>query len=258
VHTDVAAGFKMTPSQLAAAMTSSTRALIVNSPCNPTGAAYTRDEWRALAEILVDHPKVVVITDEIYEKLFWGAEPFCGLLEAAPELRSRTVVVNGVSKTYAMTGWRVGYAIGPVPLIRAMTAIQSQSTTNACSISQAAAVAALTGDQSCVAEMRDAFEERQRLVVKRLDSMPGVECPASDGTFYAFPDVSKAIARSRFTSDIELCSALLEQTGVALVPGSAFAAPGYLRLSFAASLATLREALARIEQFLATECASGT
>ncbi len=258
VHTDAANGFKMTPAQLAGAMTPATRALIVNSPCNPTGAAYTRDEWRGLADVLAEHPKVVVITDEIYEKLFWGTEPFCGLLQAAPELRSRTLVVNGLSKTYAMTGWRVGYAIGPVALIDAMTTIQSQSTTNACTISQAAAVAALTGDQTCVIEMRDAFEERQRLVVAKLDAMPGVTCPTGDGTFYAFPDVSSAIASSEFDSDVELCAALLEQTGVALVPGSAFAAPGFLRLSFAANLTTLQEALERIEEFLVTACSKST
>lgn len=254
VHTDAANGFKMTPAQLAGAMTSATRALIVNSPCNPTGAAYTREEWRGLADVLAEHPKVVVVTDEIYEKLFWGNEPFCGLLRAAPELRSRVLVVNGLSKAYAMTGWRVGYAIGPVDLIDAMTTVQSQSTTNACTISQAAAVAALTGDQTCVSEMRDTFEERQQFVVARLNAMPGVACPTSDGTFYAFPDVSAAIASSEFASDIELCAALLEQTGVALVPGSAFAAPGFVRLSFAANLTTLTEALERIERFLVTAC----
>lgn len=254
VHTDAANGFKMSPAQLAGALTPATRALIVNSPCNPTGAAYTRDEWRGLADVLAEHPKVVVITDEIYDKLFWGNEPFCGLLRAAPELRSRALVVNGLSKTYAMTGWRVGYAIGPVELIAAMTTIQSQSTTNACTISQAAAVAALTGDQTCVNEMRDAFEERQQFVVAKLNAMPGVACPASDGTFYAFPDVSAALESSQFSSDVELCAAILEQTGVALVPGSAFAAPGYLRLSFAANLTMLGEALERIEQFLAAAC----
>jgi len=258
VHTNADAGFKMTAGQLAAAMTPATRALIVNSPCNPTGAAYTRAEWRALADVLAEHPKVVIITDEIYEKLFWGDEPFCGLLQAAPELRPRTLIVNGVSKTYAMTGWRVGFSIGPTALIQAMTTIQSQSTTNACSISQAAAVAALTGDQACVADMRNAFAERQRIVVARLDAMPGVRCLPSDGTFYAFPDVRDAIAASPFPSDIELCAAILEHTGVALVPGSAFASPGYLRLSFAASLPTLQDALGRIESYLSTECVGNT
>lgn len=254
VHTNIADSFKMTPAQLASAMTPATRALIVNSPCNPTGAAYSREEWRALAEVLAEHPKVVIIADEIYEKLFWGKEPFCGLLQAAPELRPRALIVSGLSKTYAMTGWRVGYAVGPVALIEAMTTIQSQSTTNACTISQAAAVAALTGDQSCVSEMREAFEERQRFVVAKLNAMPGVTCHPSDGTFYAFPDVRTAIASSEFTSDVELCAAILEQTGVALVPGSAFAAPGFLRLSFAANLTTLREALERLEQFLVSAC----
>ncbi len=258
VHTDAEAGFKMTPGQLAAAMTPATRALIVNSPCNPTGAAYTRAEWRALAEVLAEYPKVVIITDEIYEKLFWGDEPFCGLLQAAPELRPRTLIVNGVSKTYAMTGWRVGFSIGPTALIQAMTTIQSQSTTNACSISQAAAVAALTGDQACVTAMRNAFAERQRTVVARLDAMPGVRCLSGDGTFYAFPDVRDVIAASSLTSDVELCAAILEHTGVALVPGSAFASPGHIRLSFAASLPTLQEALGRIEDYLATECAANT
>jgi len=249
VHTDASTGFRMTPEQLSAAISDATRALIVNSPCNPTGASYSRSDWQALAAVLVEHPQITIITDDIYEHLHWGSEPFCSLLTAAPELRPRTLTVNGVSKTYSMTGWRVGYAAGPVSLIRAMTTIQSQSTTNACSISQAAAVAALNGDQRCVAEMRAAFAQRQRYVSDRLNAMPGISCWSGAGAFYAFPDVRAAMSALTIADDVALCERILEEAGVALVPGSAFAAPGYVRLSFAAGMDTLAAALDRLERF---------
>jgi aspartate aminotransferase len=249
VETDPALGFKMTPAQLESALNDSTRALIINSPCNPTGASYSRADWLALADVLRAYPRLVILTDDIYEHLYWGTEPFCSLLTACPDLRDRTLTVNGVSKTYSMTGWRIGYVAGPVPLIKAMTTIQSQSTTNACSVSQAAATEALLGDQQCVAEMRLAFEQRQRFVVDRLNRMPGVSCWSGEGSFYAFPDVRGLIASLALDDDVELCERILDRTGVALVPGSAFAAPGYLRLSFAADMATLGDALERLERF---------
>lgn len=252
VHTDPKQGFKMTAEQLKVSINDSTRALILNSPCNPTGATYSRADWENLAEVLLDHPRIVILSDEIYEHLHWGSEPFCSLLSACPQLRPRTLTINGVSKTYAMTGWRVGYAAGPEPLIKAMTTIQSQSTTNACSISQAAATAALLGDQRCVVEMCSAFEERQRLVVSRLNELPGISCWSGAGTFYAFPDVRAALSALELADDVTLCERILDQAGVALVPGTAFAAPGYLRLSFASDLTTLDEALDRLERFLRT------
>ncbi len=252
VHTSAEHGYKMTAEQLRGAINEATRALILNSPCNPTGASYTRSDWVALAEVLLEHPRIVIVTDDIYEHLHWGSEPFCSLLTACPDLGPRVLTVNGVSKTYAMTGWRVGYAAGPVPLIKAMTTLQSQSTTNACSISQAAAIAALTGDQSCVARMRDEFEARQRFVVERLNALPGFHCRAGDGSFYAFPDVSEAVAERGVGDDVTLCEHILADAGVALVPGTAFAAPGHLRLSFAADRATLTRALDRMAELLAT------
>jgi aspartate aminotransferase len=250
VHTDVASGFKMSAQQLRAAINESTRALILNSPCNPTGATYTRAELVELGRVIADHPNIVVISDEIYEHLYWGDEPFCSFLSASPELRSRTLLVNGVSKTYSMTGWRIGYAAGPTELIKAMTTLQSQSTTNAASVSQAAAVAALTGDQRCVEDMRAAFRDRQRYVVSRLSEMPGIECGGSDGAFYAFPDVRGAMQSLGIPNDVVFCERLLDAVGVALVPGTAFAAPGHIRLSFAADLGTLETALERIERFV--------
>ena len=250
VGTTAEQGYKMSADQLRGAINDATRMLIVNSPCNPTGASYTRAEWEALGEVLREHPRIVVVSDEIYEHLYWGEAPFCGFLEACPDLWPRTLTVNGVSKTYAMTGWRVGYAAGPAPLIKAMTTLQSQSTTNACSVSQAAATAALNGDQACVERMRLAFEERQRLVVGRLDGITGLSCAPGDGAFYAFPSVAGALDALGLGSDVELCETILAETGVALVPGTAFCAPGHLRLSFAADTQTLSEALTRLERLL--------
>jgi len=250
VHTSAEQGFKMTAEQLRGAINEATRALIINSPCNPTGASYTRADWQALAEVLLDHPRIFIISDDIYEHLYWGPEPFCSLLSASPELGPRTLTVNGVSKSYAMTGWRVGYSAGPEQLIKAMTTLQSQSTTNACSISQAAAIAALTGDQTCVTEMRDAFKERQRFVIDRLDALPGFRCRPGHGSFYAFPDVSDAVTSLGLSDDVALCEQILAEVGVALVPGTAFCAPGHLRLSFAADMETLTDALGRLSSFL--------
>jgi len=246
----MAQGYKITPRQLAAAITPKTRLVLLNSPCNPTGAAYTRAELRALGEVLIEHPRILIGTDDMYEKIYWEPEPFCSLVTAVPELYQRTVTINGVSKAYAMTGWRIGYCGGPREIITAMSTIQGQSTSNASSISQKAAVAALNGDQSCVAHMNQAFKERRDFVVRALNSLPGVSCLPGAGTFYAFADVSRAMAALRCRDDVEFTELLLNEAGVAVVPGSGFGAPGHVRLSFACSLETLEKALDRMARTL--------
>jgi aspartate aminotransferase len=246
----MAQGYKITPRQLAAAITSKTRLLLLNSPCNPTGAAYTRAELRALGEVLIEHPRIVIGTDDMYEKIYWEPEPFCSLVTAVPELYHRTVTINGVSKAYAMTGWRLGYCGGPKELIAAMSTIQGQSTSNASSISQKAAVAALSGDQGCVGKMNQAFKTRRDFVVRALNSFPGVSCLPGAGTFYAFADVSRAISALGCRDDAEFAELLLNEAGVAVVPGSGFGAPGHMRLSFACSMHTLEKALGRMAHVL--------
>jgi aspartate aminotransferase len=247
----LAQGYKISPRQLAAAITSKTRLVLLNSPCNPTGAAYTRMELRALGEVLIEHPRIVIGTDDMYEKIYWGPEPFCSLAQVVPELYNRTVTINGVSKAYAMTGWRIGYCGGPKELITAMATIQGQSTSNPSSISQKAAVAALTGDQECVAKMNEAFKERRDFVVRALNGLPGISCLPGAGTFYAFAEVSRAITALGCRDDAEFTELLLNEAGVAVVPGSGFGAPGHIRLSFATSLPTLEKALARMSRVLA-------
>jgi aspartate aminotransferase len=252
----MAQGYKITPRQLAASITPKTRLLLLNSPCNPSGAAYTRAELRALGEVLLEHPRIVIGTDDMYEKIYWGAEPFYSLLTVVPELNARTVTINGVSKAYAMTGWRIGYCGGPKELIQAMSTIQGQSTSNASSISQKAAVAALNGDQSCVAVMNAAFKARHDFVVHALNTLPGVSCLPGAGTFYAFADVSRAMAAMRCRDDTDFAELLLNEAGVAVVPGSGFGAPGHMRLSFACSLPTLEKALFRIGRLLSERVAA--
>jgi aspartate aminotransferase len=247
-------GFKITPKQLAAFITEKTRLFVLNSPSNPTGAAYTRAELEALADVLREHPRVMVVTDDMYESIYWADEPFSSFLTAAPDLFDRTITVNGVSKAYAMTGWRIGYAGGPKPLIAAMKKIQGQSTTNPCSIAQRAALAALTGDQTCVREMTMAFRKRHDYLVPALNSLPGVNCLPGAATFYAFPDVTGAIeAIDGVDGDVQFASYLLDEAGVAVVPGSAFGAPGHVRLSFACKLETLEKAIERIRNALPEE-----
>ncbi|HXY96458.1 MAG TPA: pyridoxal phosphate-dependent aminotransferase [Steroidobacteraceae bacterium] len=253
-----AQGYKITPRQLEAAITPKTRLVILNSPCNPSGAAYTRAELKALGEVLIEHPRIVIGTDDMYEKIYWGAEPFCSLVTAVPELNARTVTINGVSKAYAMTGWRIGYCGGPKEIIAAMATIQGQSTSNASSISQKAAAAALNGDQSCVAKMTHAFKERRDFVVRALNAMPGVSCLPGDGTFYAFAEVSRAMAALGCRDDNEFAELLLNDAGVAVVPGSGFGAPGHVRLSFATSMHTLEKALDRIARILVTRVVAET
>ena len=243
--------FKLTPDQLEAAITPRTRLLMLNSPSNPTGVAYSRADLQGLAEVLRAHPQVITATDDMYEHIYWGKEPFCSLLTAAPDLHERVVTINGVSKVYAMTGWRIGYAAGPRKLIGAMKKLQGQSTSNPTSISQYASLAALTGDQSCIETMNAAFQERHDWLVEALNRLPGVRCLPADGAFYAFPDVSGAIAAlDSVDDDTGFAEYLLDKAGVAVVPGTAFGAPGHVRLSFACSLATLQQAVERIAAVL--------
>ncbi len=243
-------GYKITPAQLAAAITPKTRLFILNSPSNPTGAAYTRAELRALGDVLVKHPQVIICTDDMYEHIYWAPEPFASLLTVCPELYDRTVTTNGVSKAYAMTGWRIGYCGGPVELVSAMSIIQSQSTSNPSSIAQKAAVVALNGDQACVREMNKHFKARHDFLVAGLNKLPGVSCLPGAGTFYAFANIEKAIKQLGVKDDNAFAEHLLNNGGVAVVPGSGFGAPGHIRLSFACSLETLEEALKRIEKAL--------
>jgi aspartate aminotransferase len=252
----MAQGYKITPRQLAAAITPKTRLLLLNSPCNPTGAAYTRAELKALGEVLLEHPRIVIGTDDMYEKIYWEPEPFCSLVTAVPELYPRTVTINGVSKAYAMTGWRIGYCGGPKEVIQAMSTIQGQSTSNASSISQKAATVALNGDQSCVGTMNAAFKERRDFVVRALNALPGVSCLPGAGTFYAFAEVSRAISALGCRDDNEFVELLLNEAGVAVVPGSGFGAPNHMRLSFACSMETLEKALGRIARLLVERVAA--
>ena len=245
-----AQGYKITPRQLAAAITPKTRLVLLNSPCNPTGAAYTRAELRALGDVLLEHPRIIIGTDDMYEKIYWAPEPFCSLLTAVPELYNRTITINGVSKAYAMTGWRIGYCGGPKEIITAMGTIQGQSTSNASSISQKAAAVALSSDQSCVATMNEAFKARHDFVVQGLNSLPGVSCLSGAGTFYAFADVSKAMASLGCREDGEFAELLLNEGGVAVVPGGGFGAPGHIRISFATSMQNLEKAIERMGRVL--------
>jgi aspartate aminotransferase len=242
--------YRITPAQLDASITENTRLLIFNSPSNPTGRAYSRQQLAELGEVLLEHPRVLVCTDDIYEHIWWADEPFSTIGQIVPALQDRLVVVNGVSKAYAMTGWRIGYAAGPADLIKEMRKIQGQSTSNPCSISQAAALAALNGDQTCVSEMCQAFRERHDWLVPALDALPGVSCTPGQGSFYAFANFASAIENLGLSDDLALAEHLLDKAGVATVPGTAFGAPDHLRLSFACSLETLKDAVERIARVL--------
>ena len=243
-------GYKITPAQLEAAITPKTRLLLINSPSNPTGAAYTAAEWRALGAVLLKYPRIVIGTDDMYEKIYWGSEPFTSLLTVVPALYDRTVTINGCSKAYAMTGWRIGYCGGPVEIIAAMGTIQGQSTSNAASMSQKAAVAALTGDQACVVTMNKAFKERHDYFVAALNTLPGVSCHAASGAFYAFADVRQAITNLGLKDDNALAEYLIHSAGVAVVAGSGFGAPGHIRMSFACSREMLEKAVDRMRAAL--------
>lgn len=241
--------FKITPDQLREALTDKTRLMFINSPSNPAGTAYTADELKALAEVLRDYPNVLIATDDMYEHILWSDSAFANFPMVAPDLKDRTVILTGVSKAYAMTGWRIGYAAGPKPIIAAMKKMQSQSTSNPTSISQYAAAAALNGDQSCINTMVTAFKERHDYLVEALNDINGVDCVPGDGTFYAFAHVEGLMAKAKVSSDVELCEKLLTEANVALVPGSAFGTDGYCRLSFATSMDTLKEAVKRVKDF---------
>ena len=249
VEADISQSFKITPEQLQQAITDKTRMVIINSPSNPSGKAYTTAELKALGAVLVKYPGIVVMTDDIYEHIVWTDEGFVNILNACPELIDQTIVINGVSKAYSMTGWRIGYSAGPADLIKGMKKIQSQSTSNPTSIAQYAAQAALEGDQSFLKETCAVFKERHDYVYKTLNEMDGIECPASDGTFYSFPSFQAVIDRmDGIEDDVQLAQFLLEKAEVALVPGSAFGLSGHLRLSYATDMDSLEKALTRIRQ----------
>ena len=249
VDSDIEAGFKITPAQLEAAITDKTRMVVINSPSNPTGVSYSHTELKALGDVLAKHENIIVVSDDIYEHITLNDdEPFANIVTLCPALFDRSVVLNGVSKAYSMTGWRIGYAGGPAWLIKAMKKIQSQSTSNPVSISQAASIAALDGDQSCIDTMLEAFRERHNYVVERLNTMPGIQCLPSQGAFYSFPNCEQAIKNLGLADDLAFAEHLLVEAGVALIPGSAFGAPGYVRMSFATSMENLTAALDRIEK----------
>ena len=252
VQTGIEQNFKMSAEQLAAAITTRTKMVVINSPSNPTGAVYSLKELQALGAVLRKHPEILIATDDMYEHIALRDEKFVNILNACPDLYARTMVLNGVSKAYAMTGWQIGYAAGPEHIITAMENVQSQSTSNPTSISQVAAEAALSGDQGCITPMLEAFRERHLFVVDALNKIPGVHCIQSEGAFYAFPDVRPVIANLhqrgliKDATDVALSEYLLERVGVAVVPGSAFGSEGYVRLSFATSMDNLRQAIARM------------
>lgn len=243
--------FKLTAEQLEAAITPKTKLVVLNSPSNPSGVAYTEAELKSLATVLLKYPNVLVATDDMYEHILWAEGGFHNILTVCPELYDRTVVMNGVSKAYSMTGWRIGYIAGPEALVKAMKKIQSQSTSNPTSIAQYAAEAALNGSQECVQEMLSAFKVRHDYVVKALNELPGVECIESDGTFYAFPSFKGAMEATGCTTDVEFAEKMLIEAEVALVPGSAFGTPGHMRLSYATSMQNLETAIARLAKALA-------
>lgn len=247
IETTAEQRFKITPAQLEAAITPRTRLLWLNSPSNPSGMAYTKVELAALAEVLLKHPQIVIASDDMYEKILWSGEAYSNIVNACPALYERTVIIHAVSKTYSMTGWRLGWACGPQSIITAMSNIQSQSTSNPTSISQYAAEAALNGDQGCVTEMVAAFKARHDALVDDLNSVPGVHCLKGDGTFYVFPNVEGLMQKLDCKTDMELSTLLLEKALVAVVPGSAFGTPGYIRLSFATSDKVLKGSVERIK-----------
>lgn len=241
--------FKITPEQLEAAITPRTKAVIINSPSNPTGVVYSRSELAALAEICLKH-KLFIISDEIYEKLIYGETEHVSIASLSQELYEQTFVVNGVSKPYSMTGWRIGYVAGPQPYMKAIADLSSHSTSNPTSIAQYAALAALEGPQEPLEEMKKAFKERRDRVYALLVQLPGVSCVMPQGAFYLFPNVSQVLKESAYQSVDQWAEALLEQEKVALVPGSGFGAPDNVRISYATSLSALEEAIARIKRFI--------
>lgn len=256
VHAGIDQGYKITAAQLARAITPRTKLFIINSPSNPTGAVYARDELRALGDVLRQHPHVLIATDDMYEHIKLSDYEFVNIVNVCPDLYDRTIVINGVSKAYSMTGWRIGYCGGPSAIITAMENVQSQSTSNPTSIAQVAAEAALEGDQACIQPMVRAFRERHDFVVDAFNSMPGVTCLRAGGAFYAFPHVGAAIATLHAKgliaapTDIDFGNYLLDRAEVAVVPGSAFGSEGSIRISFATSMANLEMAMSRMREAL--------
>jgi len=252
LSTGIDEGFKISPAQLKASITEKTRLVVLNTPSNPTGVAYSRADLKAIGDVLKEYPNIIIASDDMYEHIVWADEPFCTIAEVCPELYPQTVTMNGVSKAYSMTGWRIGYAAGPADLIAAMTKIQSQSTSNPCSISQAATLEALNGDQSCIQVMLKAFKERHDYVVAAVNNIPNMQALASQGAFYTFVNMQAIIDKTDgVTDDVELADYILSQAEVALVPGSAFGASGYMRISFATSMDNLQEAMQRLEKLFA-------
>ncbi|NNU83943.1 pyridoxal phosphate-dependent aminotransferase [Geobacillus sp. BMUD] len=241
--------FKMTPEQLKAAITPRTKAVILNSPSNPTGMIYTAEELKVLGEVCLAHG-VLIVSDEIYEKLIYGGAKHVSIAELSPELKKQTVIINGVSKSHSMTGWRIGYAAGPKDIIQAMTDLASHSTSNPTSIAQYAAIAAYSGPQEPVEQMRQAFEERLNIIYDKLVQIPGFTCVKPQGAFYLFPNARKAADMAGCHTVDEFVAALLEEAKVALVPGSGFGAPDNVRLSYATSLEALETAIERIRRFM--------
>ncbi|MCA3712898.1 MAG: pyridoxal phosphate-dependent aminotransferase [Phenylobacterium sp.] len=254
--TTAASGFKLKPAELEAVITPRTRWLILNSPSNPSGAAYTRDELKGLAEVLLRHPQVWILTDDMYEHLMFDDMTFWTIAQVEPALYERTLTMNGVSKAYAMTGWRIGYAAGPEPLIRLMAKVMSQSTSNPCSVSQYAAVEALNGTQDFIKPNAALFQKRRDLVVSMLNQASGLECPTPEGAFYVYPSCEKLIGRTApsgrmIGSDQDFANELLETEGVAVVFGAAFGLSPFFRISYATSEAVLEDACGRIQRFCA-------
>ncbi len=248
VETGIEENFKISPEQFENAITDRTKLFVINSPSNPTGAVYSKEELVALAKVLERHPHVMIITDDIYEHIRWNNDPYYNILMVNSSLKDRTIVLNGVSKAYAMTGWRIGYAAGPEAIIKSMKKVQGQSTSNPCSIAQAAAVEALNGDQSFIQMMVDEFKMRHDYLVENLNKIDGVDCPTSDGAFYSFPKVEKLIQRLGLKNDIEFSTLCLEKLNIALVPGSAFGADGYVRFSFATSMENIQTAVQKLSE----------
>ena len=256
IETKIEDGFRLTAEALARAITPKTKWLIYNQPSNPTGACYTREQLKALTDVLLAHPQVWVLTDDMYEHLIYGGFKFWTVAQVEPRLMDRTLTMNGVSKAYAMTGWRIGYCAGPEPLIKAMAKLQSQSVTNATSISQWASVEALNGTQHFIAERQKAFEERRDLVVSMLNQASGIECPMPEGAFYVYPSIRKLVGKKApsgktIATDGDFASELLEAEGVAVVHGAAFGLSPFFRISYATSNKLLEEACTRIQRFCA-------
>ncbi|MEE3003037.1 MAG: pyridoxal phosphate-dependent aminotransferase [Pseudomonadota bacterium] len=239
--------FKLSSEKLESSISKKTKMLILNSPSNPTGMVYTSEELSSLAEVLRKYPEIIILSDDIYEHIIWPGSTFCNILNVAPDLKDRTVLINGVSKTYAMTGWRIGYAAGNNEIIKAMTKLQSQTTSSPCSISQAAAAEALATEKNTVKEMVQAYHSRYNFISSVLAEIPEIELTPSNGTFYIFPKVTKLIKKLGLKNDVELAEFLLEKAHISVVPGSAFGSPQNIRISFAISKKRLKEGFERMK-----------